>query len=155
MHMKNDQIVSELVGIYGELSARINTCRAEQARLAKAMAAVQGVLQIYRPDMQLDTVPGSRPGARIQAGNARAALELLCTVDQPLTTREIAERILAQRGTPNPDPESVRRIIPSIAVTLRRNARKGLLSDGGCAPARWSVARAPFTNMTAGKGKSG
>ncbi len=143
--MNDRQFASALRDVCSELSKRIATHSAEQDRLTKLKAALEELLEIYERGRNREGAR-TRPAQRERAGNARAALDLLRAAEHPLTTREIAEAILTQRGWSRDDSDALRRIIPSIAVALRRHARKGLVDDGGSFPAQWRIVEKPSDN---------
>ncbi len=147
--MNDDRFKSILQDVCDELSKRIATHSAEHTRLMKLLAALQDVVEILDDDRASDRARNTpamavRPRARRErGGNAQLALELLDAADKPLTTRQIAEAILLQRGENWNDPDALRQIIPSIAVALRRHARKGRVDDGGAFPSQWRIVKRP------------
>jgi hypothetical protein len=138
--MNDRKFIAVLKNIYGELSERVMKHDAEQDRLRKLQAALEELLDIYDPGHSLDSARPRSVIRRAGAGTAQAAIDMLRVAKRPLTTREIAKGILEQRGMPQANPEAVRRAIPSVAIALRRQARKGLVDDGGSFPARWRIA---------------
>lgn len=144
--MKDKEFVSLLRDIRNELSKRVANHNAERERLAKLNAAIDELLDVYATiRVRYNNILGKPAVRRERTGNAQMALDILRIAERPLTTREIAEVILVQRNA-NKNETSVRQIIPSIAVALRRYARKGLVNDGGTFPAQWRTVRKPQEN---------
>jgi hypothetical protein len=140
--MEKDHTISELMRKYAELSGKLTACRAEQATLQQAMAAVRDVLHLYRPDIRLQAIAGTRPKHTKHYGeHARAALDILRTAEKPMTTRDLVVRILKDRGEPNPSDQAIRLLVPAIGQSMIAYKRKGMLSDGNCMPRRWEIIR--------------
>jgi hypothetical protein len=139
--MEKDHTVSELMRKYAEISGKLTACRAEQVRLQKAMASVRDVLHLYRPDVRLQAIAGTRPHSKHYGEHARAALDILRTAEKPMTTRDLVVRILKDRGEPNPTNEAIRLLVPAIGQSMIAYKRRGMLSDGNCMPRRWEIVR--------------
>lgn len=138
--MHHDHIVSELLRKHSELAGQIADCRKEQARLARMLTDVANVLKIYRPDLRPHTIPSKRPHPRARGETANAALAVLRQADRPLTTREIAARVLSTRNGTEPDERMIGLLVPSVGMVLKGRRDKGLVTDGGSVPKRWSLA---------------
>ena len=65
------------------------------------------------------------------------------TAEQPLTAREIAERVLAAANVAKPDAEAVRDLTGSIHLGFNADHNgKGIERTNDGAPARWKLKEA-------------
>jgi hypothetical protein len=69
----------------------------------------------------------------------RRAVNAMRTAAEPLTAREIAERVLTAKVT-NPDAEAARDLTGSVLASLRNHKGKGIERTNDGAPARWRLA---------------
>jgi hypothetical protein len=65
----------------------------------------------------------------LQAGTVyRRAVDVLRTATEPLTAREIAERVLAAANVANPDKDALADLACSVLASLRNHKGKGVRS---------------------------
>jgi hypothetical protein len=68
------------------------------------------------------------------------AVDALRTATEPLTAREIAERVLAAAKVDNPKKADLADLTGSILASLRNHKGKGVERTNEGAPARWQLA---------------
>jgi hypothetical protein len=78
--------------------------------------------------------PWFRRGACIQH-----ALDVLRKATGPLTTKEIAVRMLQETGIAEPDVKQVRNLIGAVNRSLLRHVGKSVQHVGEGSPARWAL----------------
>ena len=66
----------------------------------------------------------------------RRAVDALLTADQPLTAREVAERVLMAAKVTDPDKAALADLTGSILVSLRNHVGKGIERTNEGSPAR-------------------
>jgi hypothetical protein len=67
------------------------------------------------------------------------AVNALRTAEQPLTAREIAERVLATANIKRPDKAALADLIGTINSSLRNHVGKGVHRTNEGTPARWRL----------------
>ena len=70
----------------------------------------------------------------------RAALEVLRDAEGLLRSREIAQRMLARKGVPEPTLKALRDMVGAVHRSLRNGQGKTVASVGEGMPARWTLA---------------
>ena len=68
----------------------------------------------------------------------RAALDALRAAGKPLAVREIAEAMLAAKGT-DATPEALRDLFGAVQAALRNHKGVSVVEDTVARPARWSI----------------
>ncbi|MBB4096968.1 hypothetical protein [Sphingomonas kyeonggiensis] len=97
-----DYAVEALKRKRGEITGEIARCQAQLGKLAKDLEHVDGVLAILAPDFVQEAVLPKvfvPPSSWSKRGEmSRGVLSILRLAKAPMTTREIAETIVRQRG---------------------------------------------------------
>jgi hypothetical protein len=70
----------------------------------------------------------------------RRAVDAMRTATEPLTAREIAERVLVAAKVANPKAEALRDLTGSVLASLRNHKGKGVERTNDGTPARWRLA---------------
>ena len=145
--MAEPHVVSALVAKRAEIAGEIHSLERRLAQLRADLIHIDAALVVFDPDAEPATIAPKRPVRRsawFAAGElSRLALEMLRRAgDEPLSTREIARRVMAARGLNEGDERSLRLIEKRVWNYLRRRAG-GLVEiagkEGRCAV--WRVAR--------------
>ena len=71
--------------------------------------------------------------------NYRRAVDVLRTATEPLTAREIAERVLVAANIKSPHKAALADLIGSILASLRNHKGNGVERADEGAPARWRL----------------
>lgn len=127
--------IKKLVADLPALEERIET-------LNNLIGAAELLLKERNPDWspaQVKPVRRNEWKSPIPPGDgSRMALDILRTATKPLTTRQIAEEMLARVGDVNPDRATREKVQSNVDVALRH--RKGTVVEGdGGWPQRWRV----------------
>ena len=101
--MGEPHVISALVTKRAELAGEIHALERRLAQLRADLIHIDAALVVFDPDATPDTIAPKRPVRRsawFAAGElSRLALEILRRADgEPLSTREIAHRVMAARG---------------------------------------------------------
>ena len=90
--------------------------------------------------MRAISVKRRRPNPWFKRGTVyRRAVDVLRTATEPLTAREIAERVLAAANVSKPNRAALGDLTGSILASLRNHKGKGIERTNEGAPARWRL----------------
>lgn len=125
----------------GRLNGEIQMRRYQIARLEMELAHVDAVIRMFRPSYDVSKIATKRTIKRsatgtIRGSGTREALTVLREAQEPLTSREIADRILQKHGKPKGGPESDR-LANSIHSALSRRTDGALTFDASVYPGKW------------------
>lgn len=124
-------------------SGQLVAARKEAQRLKTDMRHVEAVIRMFDPayDVRRITVRRrNRENPWFRRGTMfRAALDVLRTATGPMTSREIAERLLADKGA-TPTLPQLRDLVAGLNSCLRRFDGKAVRNVAEGMPARWVVA---------------
>src|SRR5215467_12185251 len=102
--------VNYLLRLHADIGGRILDNQAQGKRLQEDMKAVEAVIKMFDPAFDVRPVAIRRRKANpwFKRGECfRHALDVLRKADGPLTTKEIARRMLQERGLAEPDRRQV------------------------------------------------
>jgi len=124
------------------LFEKLPTLSARAQRLERLLECAEEILKELDPTWTPDRVKPRRPHvpqAPVALGRiTKSTLDILRTAEKPLTTREIADLVLAIDAIDDADSQVRQRLTNAVDATLRNKAGKVVRSDGGF-PRRWSV----------------
>src|ERR1700694_4429353 len=129
--------------LHAELGGQILENKDEAKRLAGQMLHVEAVIKMLVPTYNLRRIAVKRrqPNPWFKRGTVyRRAVDVLRTAPEPLTAREIAERVLAAAKVDNPKRAAVADLTGSILASLRNHVGKGVQRTNEGSPARWQIA---------------
>jgi hypothetical protein len=107
------------------------------------MRSVEAVIKMLDPGYSLRAISVKRRKANpwFKRGTVyRRAADALRTATEPLTAREIAERVLAAANVERPDKAALADLTGSILASLRNHYGKGVQRTNEGSPARWRLA---------------
>jgi hypothetical protein len=133
-----------LVRLHADLGGQIWENRKEAERLAEAMKHVEAVIRLFDPDYNVHRISIRRR----HKGNIwfkrgtlfRHALDVLRKAQEPLTTRQITERLLNARNIRNVASRDVSNLAASVWASLQNNEGKTVARVGDGVPSRWKIA---------------
>src|ERR1700682_4328971 len=100
--------IQTLERLHAELGGQILENKTEALKLADQMRHVEAVIKMLDPTFNLRRIAVKRrqPNPWFKRGTVyRRAVDVLRTATEPLTAREIAERVLAAANVTNPNNE--------------------------------------------------
>src|SRR6202166_3348553 len=121
--------------LHAELGGQILENKEEAQRLAGQMLHVEAVIKMLDPTYNLRRISVKRrkPNPWFKRGTVyRRAVDVLRMATEPLTAREIAERVLTE-----PNKAALADLTGSILASLRNHVGKGIQRTNEGAPARW------------------
>ncbi len=128
--------------LHAELGGQILANKEEAGRLAESMRHVEAVLKMLKPGYSVRAISVRRRknNAWFKRGTLfRTALEVLRTAEKPLSSIEIAERMIAARGIQNPSKADTEVVRSGVHCSLMKNDGKSVARTDDRSPARWSL----------------
>ncbi len=135
--------INTLERLHAELGGKILENRQQHAELAEQMRHVEAVIKLLDPDYSLRAISVKRRKANpwFKRGTIyRKAVDALRTATEPLTAREIAERVLDKANIKTPNKADLADLIGTINSSLRNHDGKGVQRTNEGSPARWRLA---------------
>jgi hypothetical protein len=132
--------------LHSELGGQIQENKEGAQRLAGQMLHVEAVIEMLDPTYNLRRIAMKRrkPNPWFKRGTVyRRAVDVLRTATEPLTAREIAERVLAAANIKRPDKAALADLTGTILASLRNRAGKGVETVNEGMPARWELRASP------------
>jgi hypothetical protein len=133
-----------LLRLHADLGAKRQANAKEAHSLAEAMKAVETVIHVFDPDYDTRRIAVRRRNNKnpwFKKGTTlRAAMDVLRTATEPLTTRQIVERMLAAKGIADPDHKAFMKLCGAVQTTFRKHDGRGFKSVGEGYPAKWALA---------------
>jgi hypothetical protein len=135
--------------LHAELGGQILENKEEAHKLAGQMLHVEAVIKMLDPTYNplRISVKRRRPNPWFKRGTVyRRAVDVLRTATEPMTAREIAERVLVTANMANikrPDKRALADLTGTVLASLRNHSGKGVQRDNEGSPARWAVRSVP------------
>jgi hypothetical protein len=134
--------INTLERLHAELGGQIQENKEEAQRLAGQMIHVEAVIRMLDPTFNLRRIAVKRrkPNPWFKRGTVyRRAVDVLRTATEPLTAREIAERVLEAANIKTPDKAALDDLIGTVLASLRNHAGIGVERTNEGSPARWTL----------------
>jgi hypothetical protein len=134
--------IQTLERLHAELGGKILENKQEHENLAAQMRSVEAVIKMLDPGYSLRAISVKRrqPNPWFKRGTVyRRAVDVLRTATEPLTAREIAERVLAAANVANSDKDALADLAGSVLASLRNHKGKGIERANEGTPARWRL----------------
>src|SRR6266404_615886 len=121
--------INTLERLHSELGGQILENKTEALKLSESMRHVEAVIKMLDPTFNLRRIAVKRrtPNPWFKRGTVyRRAVDALRTATEPLTAREIAERVLATAKVTNPNDAALRDLTGTIKSSLKNHDGKGV-----------------------------
>jgi hypothetical protein len=139
----NHPAVDYLVKLHADLGGRIWENKREAERLADAMKHVEAVIKLFNPNYNVRLISLRRRykgNAWFKRGTLfRHAIDVLRNAQEPMTARQITERMLAAKGVSEVTTKAVRDLAGGVLASLQNNDGKTVARVGRQVPALWQV----------------
>src|SRR5258705_410289 len=123
----NSQTLCALRRLHAEIGGKIIDSRKNTKRLREDKRHVAAVIRMFSPEYDVKAIAARRTykaNPWFKRGTLfRSALDIMRRTVEPLTVRQIADRMLAAKGVANPRIDQVRGMQSAILASLRN--RKG------------------------------
>jgi hypothetical protein len=134
--------INTLERLHAELGGKILENRQEAESLKEQMQHVEAVIKMLDPGYSLRAISVKRrqPNPWFKRGTVyRRAVDVLRTATEPMTAREIAERVIVAHNIKSPDKAALSDLIGTINSSLRNHDGKGVYRTNDGSPARWRL----------------
>ncbi|OYU36561.1 hypothetical protein [Novosphingobium sp. PASSN1] len=143
--MADTYAISALTDKRARIDGEIQARRFQIMRLECELAHIDAVIKMFSPSYDISKIATKRSFSKNPAGTprgsgSREALTILREVNEPLTSMEIAIRVLAKQGRED-TPESRGMLANTIHSTFSRRRDGAVILDASQYPAKWSLAR--------------
>lgn len=128
--MAEPHVVTALVKKRGEISGEIETLHDRIAQLIQDLEGIDRSLQVFAPHIETQTIaPRFRPPENWSKRGemTRLVLGILRLAKEPLTTRDVAAQLIAERGLDANEPRLLRLMSKRVGVALRRQREGGVV----------------------------
>jgi hypothetical protein len=143
----NHPAVRFLVQLHADLGGKLLQHRKEGERLSESMQHVEHVIKLFDPVYDVRQISARRR----QKGNGwfrrgtiiRRALEVLKQSSKPLMAREVAQRMLIERGIAleGVGSKAMRSLTAAVQASLTNHNGKTVQHIGDAVPRRWTIMR--------------
>lgn len=140
--MKGDNLISGLIRKRRELGRQICQYEAEVQRLRMDMAAIDHVLLVWRPAMDLASIQplGSNHNEGLKRhALSRCILAALRFAGEPIPLTDLTRQVMAARGSPSGALDAQREAVRKSLAKLKAKGRVASVQDGS--RLLWEVVR--------------
>jgi hypothetical protein len=142
---QNSQTLCALRRLHAEIGGKIIDSRKNTKRLREDKRHVAAVIKMFSPEYDVKAIAARRTykaNPWFKRGTLfRSALGVMRVASEPLTVRQIVDRMLAVKGIDNPRIDQVRGLQSAVLASLRHRKGKGSIRTvGEGSPARWTIA---------------
>src|SRR5215211_5703403 len=131
--------IQTLERLHAELGGKILENKQEHENLAAQIRHVEAVIKMLDPSYSLRAISVKRRGPNpwFKRGRVyRRAVDVLRTATEPMTAREIAERVLEAANIRSADNGAVADLTGSVLASLRNHKGRGIERANESAPTR-------------------
>jgi hypothetical protein len=131
--------INTLERLHAELGGQILENKQRHGELSDQMRHVEAVIKMLDPGYSLRAISVKRRQSNPWFKRGTVYRRALRTATEPLTAREIAERVLATAKVTNPNKAALADLTGSILASLRNHKGKGVQRTNEGSPARWKL----------------
>ncbi len=127
-----DSVLNALVTRRAELTGKIHTTQGELQQMHADLASLDAVIRQIDPDYKVDTIrPRYRraPTAGEFGSISRTVLDHLRRAGKPISAKDLAGRIIAERGLNTGDPKLRRQMNKRVDMALRYQRTNGMVRE--------------------------
>ncbi len=130
--MADPHVVTALIAKRAELAGKIEQAQRDLRKLVIDLDAIDSALRIFDPEID---ATGIKPKPVAVAHHAfrgeitRLVLDTLRAANGPVTSRDLALKVMAGRGLPTGDKALERLMIKRVGACMRTLRRKGLVKE--------------------------
>ena len=141
-----DHVLAVLVHRRAEMAGEMHTLQSRLHQLHADLASLDAVIRQFDPEYRLETIrPKYRkaPTAAEHGAISRTVLDILRRASDPLAAKEIAARIMAERGLDTADRGLVRSMNKRVDMALRYQRTNGMVegTEGDGGEVIWAIAK--------------
>jgi hypothetical protein len=140
---ENQLTLSALVKMHAELGGSLLDAQHRLQKLQSDMLSIEAVIRLVAPSYNMKSIAARRRYKSNQFFDRgtviRHALDVLRGATEPMTARQITERMLAARGIADAKPKQIRDLQASVLRSLKSYEGRGVETVGEGIPARWAL----------------
>lgn len=141
--MAETHVIAALKDKRARIDGEIQMRRYQITRLELELVHIDAAIRMFRPGYDVSKIATKRtitrsPTGTIRGSGTREALTVLRDAKEPLTSREIADKVLAKHGKPIGGPDSDK-LANSIHGSLSRRNDGAVRFDASVYPGRWKI----------------
>lgn len=141
--MKRKPATFALIRLHAEIAGKLKATKQEATKFRGDLKHIGAVIQLLEPGFDLRSIIPKRPHPRNEwfgrGECVHSALNVLRTAEKPLTTRQIAVRVLQDRGVPEIKKALVDKTARAIYAALQFRRGKSVIGHDDTMPTRWSL----------------
>ena len=146
--MAEPHVVTALVRKRAEIAGRIEHTQTALRQLIIDLDNLDATIRLFKPDIDLEEIRPKPLPPRHHAFKgevSRIVLSALRQSDKPLTTHDLAQHVMAERGLNTADKKLVRVFGKRVGACLRHHRAKGVLrcAQGPGQYQLWEIVRSP------------
>ena len=139
--MTDTHVISALVDKRARIDGEIKMRRYQITKLEMELAHIDAVIRMFQPSYDIAKIAtkrtfGKNPAGTRKGDGSRVALTVLREASEPLTSNEIAGRVLVKLGKPDA-PEARAMLATTIHSSFSRRRDGAVQLDATCFPGRW------------------
>jgi len=132
-----DYVLAGLTKRRAELTGEADALRARRAQIGTDVGHLDAVIRQFDLDYDLGSIRPKRPRGQDVAGRgemSRFILGVLRDATEPVTTQEVARRLMTERGQDMGDRRLVAQTMKRVGMALRAHPETSARTDGvfGC-----------------------
>jgi len=139
----NHPAVAFLMHLHADIGGKIAENKRQAAQLAEEAAHVEAVIRMFDPAFDMKRISARRRNKAnpwFKHGTLfRHAMDVLRTATEPLTTRQIAEAIIAGHGIKDATSKQILGVAAGLQKTLQHRLGKSVERVGEGSPMRWRL----------------
>jgi len=141
-----DYVLAGLTKRRAELTGEADTLRARLAHIGADVGHLDAVIRQFDPDYDLGSIRPKRSRGADVAGRgqmSRFILGVLREATEPVTTQEVARRLMTERGQDMEDRRLVTQTMKRVGMALSRQKANGAVraEQGVGQPTLWETVR--------------
>ena len=134
--MADSHVVTALIRKRAELAGQIEHAQTALRQLIIDLDNLDATIRLFKPDIDLEEIrpqPVPPRHAALKGEISRMVMDTLRQSHRPLTTRDLAQHVMAERGLNTADKRLVKLVGKRVGACLRHQRAKGLLRSEGTA----------------------
>ena len=144
--MAEPHVVTALIRKRAELAGQIEHTQTELRQFIIDLDNLDATIRLFKPDIDLEEIRPKPLPPRHHAFKgevSRIVLDTLRQADKPLTTHDLAQHVMAERGLNTADKRLVQLVGKRVGACLRHHRGKGLVRSirGKVSHLLWEIAR--------------
>ena len=128
--MAEPHVVTALIRKRGEIAGQLEHTQTQLRQLVIDLDNLDATLRLFKPDIDLEEIRPKPLPPRHHAFKgevSRIVLSALRQSDKPLTTHDLAQHVMAERGLNTADKRLVKVIGKRVGACLRHHRNRGLM----------------------------